>query len=75
MNQLKEKREQAGFTQKQLAAFAQITVRQYRRLEKSEHVPRANTALLLAQSLDCTVEELFPVYEDAKVIDRKEPSQ
>ena len=66
MNQLKEKREAAGLSQKSLAALANISVRQYRRLEKSEHIPRACTALLLAQSLNSTVEELFPACEDAK---------
>lgn len=75
MNQLKEKREAAGMSQKKLAALAHISARQYRRIEKSENIPRACTALLIAQSLNCTVEEIFPVYEDAKTIDWEDASQ
>lgn len=57
---LKQKREQKGFTQVEIADKANITVRAYQRYEASERTPNVRVALSLAKVLNCPVEELFP---------------
>ena len=56
---LKTTRQKQGLTQVQVAEKANITERQYQRYENGEKMPKANTAKLIAKTLNSTVEELF----------------
>ena len=58
-NKLKTTRQKQGLTQVQVAEKANITERQYQRYENGERMPKANTAILIAKTLNSTVEELF----------------
>jgi len=61
---LKKARQNKGFTQLELAKLSNISERQYRRIELEEQTPSVDTALLIAQALNTTVEELFPLSQD-----------
>lgn len=61
VNNLKDVREKAGFTQEELARLSEISLRYYIRVEKDASEPTVRKALKLARILGCTVEELFPV--------------
>ncbi len=56
---LKNKRNQMGLTQMEIAQKSQITERSYQRIERGAQEPKVSTAKLIAQILDSTVEELF----------------
>ena len=56
---LKRIRLEKCLTQQQVAERAGITVRNYQSIEKGTQNPRATTALLIANALNTTVEELF----------------
>ena len=56
---LKTTRQKQGLTQVQVAEKANITVNCYQRYENGERMPKANTAILIAKTLNSTVEELF----------------
>ena len=56
---LKTTRQKQGLTQVQVAEKANITERQYQRYENGDKMPKANTAKLIAKTLNSTVEELF----------------
>ena len=56
---LKTTRQKQGLTQVQVAKKANITTRQYQRYEAGERIPKADTAKLIAKTLNSTVEELF----------------
>jgi len=58
---LKNIRKKNGLTQEELAKKANITARNYQRVEKGVQDPKTTTALLIAQALQTTVEELFPI--------------
>ncbi len=75
MTHIKKLRLDRGFTQVQVAGRAQMSVRGYQAIEAGEYQPRFCTARKIAEALNCTVEELFPVYEDAKIADREGSSQ
>lgn len=60
-NSLKNRREQVGLTQVQVAGKAKITVRSYQYIEAVERIPNVHTAQLIAKALGSTVEKLFPV--------------
>lgn len=60
-NNLKKIREKKGLTQLEVAISSNITDRQYRRIEKGEQDPKTKTSILIAKTLNCTVEELFPL--------------
>lgn len=72
---IKEIRETKGLTQIQVANQAKVGLRSYQRYESGKRLPGIPAARRIASVLNCTVEEIFPVYEDAKIVDRKEPSQ
>ena len=63
---IKKLRQDRGLTQVQVAMRAQMSVRNYQRIEAGRCQPRIQTAKSIAEALNCTVEELFPVCEDAK---------
>lgn len=56
---LKTKRNEHGLTQKAIAEKANITIMSYQRYEAGKRIPDAATAILIAQVLNSTVEELF----------------
>ena len=58
---LKQQRKQKGLSQIEVAKKANIPIRSYQRYEYGERVPNAYTAQLIAQALQTTVEELFPL--------------
>ncbi len=60
-NNLKVTREKKGFTQVQVAEKAQLSERGYQYIETSQRLPNVMIAQRLAQVLDTTVEELFPL--------------
>ncbi len=61
---LKYKRKEFGFTQSKLADKAKISVLSYQRYESGERLPNVCTAQLIAQALNTTVEELFPLSQE-----------
>lgn len=56
---LKAARETKGLTQAQVAEKAKVTVTGYQNYEAGRRVPSATTAILIAEALNSTVEELF----------------
>lgn len=59
MNKLKTTRQQAGLTQEQVAKRAHITTNCYQRYESGEREPKVTTAILIAETLNSTVDKLF----------------
>ncbi len=62
--QLKNRRDEVGLTQVQVAGKVGITVRAYQYIEAGRRVPNVHTAQLIAYALNSTVEVLFPLPED-----------
>ncbi len=60
-NNLKILREKNGLTQKELAKIAKVSERQVISIENNYSDPRYSTICKLAQALQTTVEELFPL--------------
>ena len=60
-NQLKKARKNVGLTQVEVAEKANITEVSYQRIEYGLQRPSLTTAILIAQALQTTVEELFPL--------------
>ena len=56
---LRERREQQGRTQQQIADLANISLKSYQRIEKGEQDPSITVAKLIAKALKSTVEKLF----------------
>lgn len=61
INKLKKQREKIGLTQKQVANKAGISENGYQNYEAGKRTPNVYTAQLIAQALQTTVEELFPL--------------
>lgn len=58
---LKKAREKSSLTQVQIAQKVGISETSYQRIEYGSQRPSLRTALLIAQALSTTVEEIFPV--------------
>lgn len=58
---LKNKRVEQNLTQVQLAKMANMSERQYRRIELGQQSPTVDKAILIAQALQTKVEEIFPL--------------
>ena len=56
---LKDAREKSGLTQVQVAEKAGISEISYQRIEYGTQRPTVETAILIAEALNSTVEELF----------------
>lgn len=56
---LKKERKKTGLTQVEIARKSKVTVRCYQRYESGERIPDATTAILIAQAVNSTVEDLF----------------
>ena len=58
---LRNVREEKGLTQVQVAKSGGVSTRVYQRYETGECIPNVHTAQLIAQVLNTTVDEIFPV--------------
>lgn len=58
-NKLREIRKSKGLMQAELAKKIGISTMSYQRYEKGKRVPSVNHAILIAEALNSTVEELF----------------
>lgn len=56
---LRERREQQGKTQQEVADLANISLKSYQRIEKGVQDPAVSVAILIAKALKSTVEKLF----------------
>ena len=56
---LRNRREELGLTQKQVAEMIGIAESAYQRYEYYSREPSASTACKIAKALKCTVEELY----------------
>lgn len=56
---LKKMRKKAGLTQAEVARTAKVNVRVYQKYEAGECLPNVLTAILIAKTLNSTVEECF----------------
>ena len=56
---LRERRDEQGIMQQQIADLAHISLKSYQRIEKGVQDPSVTVAKLIAKALKSTVEELF----------------
>ena len=68
-NHLREKRQSAGLSQKQLADMAGITRQAVSAVEANQYSPATSVALQLARALRCRVEDLFSIKSGGEVIE------
>ena len=59
-NLISSKRIEKGLTQRQLAEICGITYQSLQRYENGSVVPSVTIAIIIAQALGATVEDLFP---------------
>jgi molybdopterin molybdotransferase/putative molybdopterin biosynthesis protein len=67
-NRLREKRQAAALSQKQLADLAGITRQAVSALESDQYSPATSVALHLARALHCRVEDLFSIKQSGEII-------
>ena len=60
---LKERRENSGFTQIQIAEKVGISERCYQRYESGERCPDIYLGQLIAHALGCYVSQIFPLQD------------
>ena len=58
-NNLEEFRRSAGFTQKELSEYAEVSRKSINAIENGIYVPSTVLALKIARTLGCSVEDLF----------------
>jgi len=68
-NRLREKRQAAALSQKQLADLAGITRQAISALEADQYSPATSVALQLARALRCRVEDLFNLKQGGQIIE------
>jgi molybdate-binding protein/DNA-binding XRE family transcriptional regulator len=68
-NQLREKRQALGLSQKQLAGMAGITRQAVAAVETNQYSPATSVALQLARALHCRVEDLFRLKRGGEIIE------
>jgi putative molybdopterin biosynthesis protein len=68
-NRLREKRQAAGLSQKQLAQLAGITRQAVAAVETNQYSPATSVALQLARALHCRVEDLFSLKQGGEIIE------
>ena len=59
LNNLEEFRRTAGFTQKELSEYAEVSRKSINAIENGIYVPSTVLALKIASTLGCSVEDLF----------------
>jgi molybdate-binding protein/DNA-binding XRE family transcriptional regulator len=67
-NRLREKRQAAGLSQKQLGDMAGITRQAVAAVETNQYSPATSVALQFARALKCRVEDLFSIKSDGEII-------
>jgi len=68
-NHLRQRRQSAGLSQKQLAQMADITRQAVCAVEADQYSPATSVALRLARALGCRVEDLFSIKEGGEIIE------
>ena len=68
-NHLRERRQSAGFSQKQLADMAGMTRQAVSAVEANQYSPATSAALQLARALRCRVEDLFSIKSGGEIVD------
>jgi molybdopterin molybdotransferase/putative molybdopterin biosynthesis protein len=68
-NHLRQKRQSAGLSQKQLADMAGITRQAVSAVEAHQYSPATSVALQLARALRCRVEDLFSIKSGGEIIE------
>ncbi len=68
-NHLREKRQELGLSQKQLAEMAGITRQAVAAVETNQYSPATSVALQLARVLHCRVEDLFSLKQSGEIIE------
>ncbi len=68
ISKIKLKRNELGLTQLQVALKSGVSYRSYQAIEAGKRLPNVLSAIEIASALNTTVEELFPAYEDAKIV-------
>lgn len=68
-NRLREKRQAAALSQKQLADLAGITRQAVSALEANQYSPATSVALQLARALRCRVEDLFSIKQGGEILE------
>lgn len=68
-NHLREKRQVAGLSQKQLANIVGITRQAVSAVEANQYSPATSVALQLARALRCRVEDLFSIKQGGEIIE------
>lgn len=68
---LKKIRKKEGLMQIQIAEKANISVRAYQNYEANKRVPDAYTAQIIAETLNTTVEEIFPLPQQNNTIKKQ----
>ncbi len=68
-NRLREKRQAAALSQKQLADLAGITRQAVSALEANQYSPATSVALQLARALHCRVEDLFSIKQSGEILE------
>ena len=59
LNNLEEYRRSVGLTQQELSVFAQVSRKSINAIENGVYVPSTVLALKIAQTIGCSVEDLF----------------
>lgn len=67
MLRLKELRQFKGYTQKKLSILASVSQGKICEYESGKTIPRTDTAIKLADALDCSLDELMGQEPKAKV--------
>ena len=67
-NRLREKRQAAGLSQKQLGDMAGVTRQAVAAVETNQYSPATSVALQFARALKCRVEDLFSIKSDGEII-------
>jgi len=68
-NRLRDKRQAAALSQKQLADLAGITRQAVSALESDQYSPATSVALQLARALHCRVEDLFSIKQGGEILE------
>ena len=67
-NRLREKRQAAGLSQKQLGEMAGVTRQAVAAVETNQYSPATSVALQFARALKCRVEDLFSIKSGGEII-------
>jgi len=59
LNNLEEFRKSVGLTQQELSVFAQVSRKSINAIENGVYVPSTVLALKIAETIGCSVEDLF----------------